>query len=323
VVALPPGITAVAGSLERGVAADPLLDAWVVLGERGWSARVVDGPDARTPAVRLGEALVFTTLMAPAGSSTGKLSRFTCETCHFEGGVDGRTHHTGRGDVHATTKTIRGLFGNRPHFTRALDRTTTAMIDNEFKVAARGSTVDPWFTLQAEEHPWLATIGVLGTWSPEQLRRGVFDFLVTFTPDRNPAAAGRTELDERQRRGAEVFAEHCESCHQARLRSDDPQSRVDRLEWGTHVLGTGAILWATDERVKTGIEPYVHDEGARVPSLRRLWLERPYFTNGSAADLAAVLARVDLGPPFRHDAAGDRPLSAQDRQALHAFLDVL
>ena len=89
------------------------------------------------------------------------------------------------------------------------------------------------------------------------------------------------------------------------------------------MLGTGAILWASDERTKTGIEPYVHDEGARVPSLRRLWVKRPYFTNGSAPDLAAVLARVGLGPPLRHDAPGNTPLSPQDQEALRAFLDLL
>jgi hypothetical protein len=268
-VALPPGITSVAGSLQSGLAADPLLDAWIVLGEH-WSAHAIE--DARPTAVRVGEALVFTTLMAPAGSSTGKLSRFTCETCHFEGNVDGRTHHTGRFDVHATTKTIRGLFGNRPHFTRALDRTTTAMIDNEFNVASKGTPGDPWFTLSAADHPWLATLGVQGSWSPEQLRRALFEFLTTFTPDRNPAVLGRTELDATEQRGAELFAAHCESCHGARLRSDDPSSRVEPAQWAAHVLGNGAILWASDERTKTGVEPYVHDDGARVPSLRRLWV---------------------------------------------------
>src|SRR5262249_3368493 len=70
------------------VGADPLLDAWVVEGS------VVPVPDAagsaspssprasRTIASRLGEALVFTTLMAPWNKSDGRLSRFTCEACH-------------------------------------------------------------------------------------------------------------------------------------------------------------------------------------------------------------------------------------------------
>ena len=65
--------------------------------------------------------------MAPSSSSEGAKSRFSCETCHFEGYVDGRTHHTGRGDVRATTKPLVGLFNNRPHFSRALDPDLTTV----------------------------------------------------------------------------------------------------------------------------------------------------------------------------------------------------
>src|SRR5690606_24233104 len=130
----PPGSTAVAGPL----AADPLLDGWVV--DAGEEPRVVPVPGASLdPEVRLGEALVFTTLMAPWNVAEGMRSRFTCETCHFEGYADGRIHYTGRGDVHAVTKPLLGLFNNRPHFSRALDRTMTIMVDNEFRAANKGN----------------------------------------------------------------------------------------------------------------------------------------------------------------------------------------
>jgi len=103
------------------------LDAWVVASPSGNTlVRVDDASEStRSTESRLGEALLFTTLMAPWNRSDGRLSRFTCETCHFEGYVDGRTHFTGRGDVHATTKPLLGLFNNRPHFSRALDRDIT------------------------------------------------------------------------------------------------------------------------------------------------------------------------------------------------------
>ncbi|MFQ5745289.1 MAG: hypothetical protein ACE5HV_17175, partial [Acidobacteriota bacterium] len=71
--------------------------------------------------VRLGEALFFTTLMSPHNRTEGELSRFTCETCHFEGAIDGRTHFTGRDNVYATTKPLRGLANNVPLFSRAGD----------------------------------------------------------------------------------------------------------------------------------------------------------------------------------------------------------
>ena len=56
----PPGITSLAGSMQAGLAADPLLDAWIVLGDR-WSAIPIE--DTRSPAVRLGEAKQGETLL--------------------------------------------------------------------------------------------------------------------------------------------------------------------------------------------------------------------------------------------------------------------
>jgi mono/diheme cytochrome c family protein len=198
------------------------------------------------------------------------------------------------------------------------------MIDNEFSVASRGTAFDPWFALDPAEHGWLATLGVDEPIAPEAMRRAVFEFLTTFTPDPNPATLGRDRFTKRERRGAEVFAQHCETCHQARLRSDDPESRVVPESWPAYIFGTGAVLWASEQRVKAGVEPYVHAEGARVPSLRRLWVKRPYFTNGTAGDLDAVLVGCDLGPPFSHvPGASAQLLTVADQQALRAFLDLL
>ncbi|MFO0668786.1 MAG: hypothetical protein U0235_04030 [Polyangiaceae bacterium] len=95
--ALPPGVRALEPVAGGFVAADPLLDAWVRVDEKG--TVVVPARDDAPPRsleTRLGEALIFTTAIAPFNKSAGRLSRFTCETCHFEGGVDGRVHHTGR-----------------------------------------------------------------------------------------------------------------------------------------------------------------------------------------------------------------------------------
>ena len=108
---------------------------------------------------RLGEALFFTTLMAPGNSSEGSHSRFSCETCHFEGYVDGRVHYTGRDDVRVATKPLRGLFNNRPHFSRALDADLATVSHHEFRVAGKGSGSDPWFVLRNEDYPWLAAAG--------------------------------------------------------------------------------------------------------------------------------------------------------------------
>lgn len=322
-----PGITDFTGTLEHGLFASPLLDAWIVTrpGERPRVITLPDPTDDRTPSERLGEALVFTGIMAPEATSEGRRSRFTCETCHFEGTTDGRTHWTGRDDVHATTKTLRGLLNNRPHFSRALDRTTAGMAHAEFRVANRGTEQDPWFSLTRADAWWLDALGAPpDPLDPVTLRRALVDFLAALTPETNPAIHGLVSFTPHHAEGARLFAQHCESCHRARLVADDPASAVPFERWPALVLHpSGGIVWGSETRHRTGVVPYVHSEGARVPSLRRLYVKRPLLTNGSAPTLEAVLEAVRLEVPEVHGGGSGIPLEADERHALTAFLELL
>ncbi len=334
---LVPGIAAIAaGDGDTIVAASPLLDAWIGAADGAVVTVPAEDPGEHlpspTPTSRLGEALFFTTAMAPWTSSEGPLSRFTCETCHFEGHVDGRIHHTGRGDVYATTKPLLGLFNNRPHFSRALDPDLTTVAHSEFRVAGANSDHDPWFGAQVSEQPWIRGLGVHDDeLDPASLRRALMVFLMDFTPRPNPTAIDHAKLTPRERAGAEVFAQRCEGCHAARVIADEPASRVAPADWERLVLAReGAIVWGMNAYRKTGIEPYVHEKGARVPSLRRLYKKRPYFTNGSAKTLGDVLARARFGGAngFFHDRApraleGFEALGDPEKDALAAFLDLL
>ena len=320
------------------VIANPLLDAWVHKTARGSSVVPVadDGFPPRSVDSRLGEALFFTTLMAPWDVSDGRLSRFTCETCHFEGYVDGRTHHTGRGDVRATTKPLLGLFNNRPHFSRALDRDMTTMVNNEFRVAGANSGHDPWFSLSQGQVPWgpelFAGKSELG---PEALRLALMTFFIDFSHRPNPSVIGRSQWSAQERAGAEVFRDKCESCHEARLVADDASSRVPFDRWeGLVMAREGAIVWAHSDYEKTGVLPYVSESGARVVSLRRLYKKYPYFTNGSAKDLRAVLDLARFGEghffhegeqaaPSARSGEGATALSGDEKVDLLAFLDLL
>ena len=317
---LPPGTTDLAGEL----AANPLLDAWVDAASPNDRSVIAHDHD-RSDGSRLGEALFFTTLMAPWNSAEGPRSRFTCETCHHEGYVDGRTHHTGRGDVHATTKPLVGLHGNRPYFSRALDPTMARMVHNEFRVANKRNGRDPWFALQPEHVDWLDIEASEEALSPARLRRALMEFLMGFEHGPNGATRGRSRFDASERRGAEIFRDRCEGCHAARLVSEAPDTRVPFDAWEANIFGHGTIIWGRKGYEKTGIQPYVHPEGARVPSLRRLHRKRPYFTNGSAKDLDAVLAGIPLDPAARtHASEPAHPgLPSEDRAALRAFLALL
>lgn len=310
--AFPPGTSALAG----GVAANPLLDAWVT------KDRIVHVPDdaRRGDRERLGEALFFTGLMAPAGRADGARSRFSCETCHFEGYVDGRTHHTGRGEVRATTKPLVGLFNNRPHFTRALDPDLSAVAENEFRVASAETGHDPHFTLASEAVPWLGLEAPLT--DQAELRRALMSFLMSWTHRTNPMTVGRTSFTAEERAGAELFRARCEGCHQARTAADDAASRVPFERWEAMIFAGGPIVWASDTYEKTGVMPYVHDAGARTTSLRRTYKKRPYFTNGSAPDMETVLRGVRLAP-FSHAGGSGERLPDAGIGPLRAFLDLL
>jgi len=317
--------------------ADPLLDAWIVRRARepGPSAvelRSVEAVSAPRASVeeRLGEALFFSTLMSPANSSDGKRSRFTCETCHFEGYVDGRVHSTGRGDVHVSTKPLRGLFNNRPHFSRALDPDLATVSHHEFRVAGQGSGQDPWFTLRTTNFPWLEPLGVTEPeLEPEALRRALMAFLMSFTHTPNPAVTGRQHFDESEHRGAELFRDRCARCHAARLQSDVPASALPFEAWEPAIFTKeGPIVWASADYKKTGVMPYVHEAGARVPSLRRLYAKWPHFTNGSANTVADVVerARYDDARFFHAGGATDPSLHSfgpDEIRDLLRFLDLL
>jgi hypothetical protein len=329
-----PGIAALAaGEGDTIVAADPLLDAWITIANGGVVAVPAEDPGEHapppTPVSRLGEALFFTTAMAPWNSSEGQLSRFTCETCHFEGHVDGRVHATGRGDIVATTKPLLGLFNNRPHFSRALDPDLTSVANNEFRVAGANSGHDPWFSAAVAEQPWIRDLGVpTGELDAASLRFALMTFLMNFTHRPNPMAIDHAAFSAAERAGAEVFERRCEGCHAARISADVPASRVAPADRERLVLAReGAIVWGSSDYQKTGVEPYVSPHGARVPSLRRLYKKRPYFTNGSAKTLREVLerARWQGATGFFHDRApqGLEALSYQERESLLAFLALL
>jgi hypothetical protein len=267
--------------------------------------------------------------MAPYNVSDDAHSRFSCETCHHEGYVDGRRHHTGRQDVHATTKPLLGLFNKRPYFSRGLDPDLARVSHAEFRVAGAGSGKDPWRTLDLAERPWLARLAGATKLDPLAQRRALMMFLMAFNHRDNPLTRGRERFSEDERRGAELFADRCVSCHAARLVADDPASEVPIDRWEAMIFERGAMVWGSDGYHRTGVEPYVHERGAIATSLRRLYKKRPYFTNGSAASLDEVLARArDNGDAFTHDGPKDAAragasLSDEERRGLLAFLRLL
>lgn len=331
-----PGCSALVARGARLVCADPLFDAWVELAPAGAVVHPARPSALNDPTAeeRFGEALFFTTLMAPDARSDGPLSRFSCETCHFEGATDGRVHDSGRHEIHVTTRPLFGLFNDAPHFSRAHNRDLTSVCHDEFAVVNRGNPVNPWFTLETARFPWLDELGVgSARLEPLELRRALLRFLARFSPEENPFVATHAlpaRFTPSERDGAALFRERCERCHAARLVANEPATAVPFERWESLIFSPPTpLVWARGDYEKTGILPYVDPEGTRVPSLRRLYLKRPYFTNGSARTLGDVLERARFsehaffhGAPATPDPAL-RAFAPDERAALLDFLRLL
>ncbi|MEN8143558.1 MAG: hypothetical protein ABFS14_01285 [Gemmatimonadota bacterium] len=315
--------------LDRVLVLDPDIEAD---SDAGWSTAARFGVGERSAESHLGEALFFTTLMAPDNISDGFLSRFTCETCHFEGGIDGRTHYTGRGHVFATTKTLRGLGNNVPVFSRGGDATLTSMVLSEFEVANQGQ---PVFTLERSTFPWLEDLAALPeSVSPLLQREALLTFLAEFSHEPNPLRKAGLPLGELERKGLLVFRDRCSICHKPLTSTREDGEFVPYDEWESWLSAPHKdLVWGAPLFAKTGVEPYVSPSGARIPSLRRVWRKQPYFTDGSSATTEDLLRRFKYsGPQSWHhrvaasdSTAADDPvqltsLSEREIQALDALL---
>jgi hypothetical protein len=309
----------------------PLLDRVVKrdLGKRGATTAhcFLNFPMRYTP-TRFGEILFFTDLMTPNNSSRGELSRFTCEACHFEGRFDGRVHFTGRDHIHTATKPVRGLADNVPIFSRAGDRSLSSMVMTEFLVANQHR--QGVFDIRKDDYPWMSTVeGWPEKLPPLALRQGLLSFFVDFDHDPNPWRIRHPTLSRRARRGLLVFRNRCADCHQP-LRSTRTGNGVDFAHWARWLTHENLdLIWGAPFLARTGVKPYVDPAGARVPSLRRVWMKYPLFTNGSAQTIRDVLDgfRYMNSTVWHHfDADGSPPesavrsLTAEEKADLEALL---
>ena len=323
------GGTDIVATGARSVAVvSPIADAVAFIDLDSGARRLVPIVDAAHPRAddlaRLGELLVFSTALAPEQSSDGPLSRFTCEACHFAGGVDGRVHGTGRFDggdeVLATTRPLTGLFQNPPLFSRGLDESVAVMVHAEVGVANANSPRSPWTPLVVDlEAPFIRDVvaDIADVVDPLHQRRAMLRFFATFGAPREPT---RHDMHPGLARGRTLFTQHCQRCHQPRVFTNDVDSVVDPL------LHPGAVTWAGAFHVDVGVRPLVHPDGARPASLRDVRHKRPLLTNGSAKDLSALVRQLRIADEqIQHDGdpARGTAFDDDDVEALVVFLNTL
>src|SRR6185436_16678266 len=126
-----------------------------------------------------------------------------------------------------------------------------------------------------------------------------------------------------ERRGLAIFRDGCAGCHQLvgdTARGDAVAARV--LE---RRLLAGEVALASARLYDVGT-PVLGKTGNNPPSLRGVWEAAPYFSDGSARTLEAVLARTDPDAKRVHAPNNaERPpgFSGADQAALLAFLRAL
>lgn len=319
---------------DAAVLASPVADAVAVVELSSGRRRVIPVLDPSRPRAsslsRLGEALVFSTALAPEQTSEGPASRFTCEACHDDGGVDGRRHSSGRfgpdGEVVVTTKPLRGLFQNAPLFSRAFDPSVSAMVHADVGVANAGTPRDPWTPLvPALDAPFLRDIvgdAFDDVIDPVTQRRALLHFFADLAPLPVPSRRMTPTSQDWER-----FGVRCAGCHAPRVFADDATSVVTDREQAARLARLRGLVWASDRRVDVGVRPLVREGGARVSSLRGIADKRPLLTNGSRATLRQLVSRlrVDDGGHVWHDGPADRgaPLPEDEADAIVRVLQAL
>jgi hypothetical protein len=332
--ASPVAVVALPGEA-RWVTADRLSDTLTFVGAPSTAtpprvlATLDVGVGGRTSRAERGELLFFSRALTPRNVATGPLSLYTCAACHDDGHVDGRRHPSKRNRFYSMTKTCRGLGTTPPYLSLGDPETIEAFADNIVATHAQGADRAPD---DYDRYPVTLRVRAAGSppsWaevvlSPDEVRAALAAYMVRIPPEPSPfVAPGRHALAVDERHGLDVFRARCARCHE--LVSDTatgtlvPARALERRLLAGQVALTSARLYDVGTPVlgKTGNNP---------PSLRGVWDAAPYFSDGSARTLEAVLSRTDPAAEAVHAAANAARRSAfspAERAALLAFLRAL
>ncbi len=224
----------------------------------------------------------------------------SCASCHVEGGHDGRVwDFTSRGEGMRSTIDLRGHGGmdqGAVHWSANFDEIQDFENDIRLNFQGTGFMSDADFT---------ATQSTLGT--AKAGRSTDLDQLAAYvrsltTIDPSPDRAADGSLTTSAVAGAQLFKRlDCASCHSGPHFMNSTVNPVSLFNVGTITTASGQRLGAT----LTGLD---------TPTLKGLWQTAPFLHDGSAADLAAVVA----GGGSQHGRMNG--LSATEQGQLVAYL---
>jgi cytochrome c553 len=326
----PAAVAALPGG--RWVTADRLSDTLTVVegGRAAEAPRVVAtldlGARARATAAELGELMFYSRALTPKNVADGPLSLYTCAACHDDGHVDGRRHPAKRNRFLSMTKSCRGLGTTAPYLSLGEPTTIEAFADNIVATHAQGADRAPD---DYDRYPVTLRLRDGAGWkervlSPDEVRGALAAYMAAIPVEPSPfVAPGQRALTAQQRRGLSLFRDGCAGCHQLVgdiVRGDSvPREALERR------LLDGRVALSSQRLYDVGT-PVLGKTGNNPPSLRGVWEAAPYFSDGSARSLEAVLARTDPDADKVHAPANaERPpvFDEEARAALLAFLRAL
>ncbi len=312
--------------------ADRLSDTVSLLslsaGAAGATTRhVVVGEPRRTRDAELGELLFFSRALLPHNVATGDRSIYSCSACHDDGHIDGRLHPARGNRFYSMTKTCRGIATTAPYLFLGEIDDLAGFAKNLVGTHAQGVDLAPRTFDQYDTTlpAWRNGRFVARTLTPPQIRQAMVGYLRSIPPEPSPfVPLSAVALPEPARRGLALFQTGCARCHA--LVSDSahgdeiPPSELERrLLRGQVALTSRGLYAAGPKSLGRG--------GNNPPSLRGVWDNAPYFSDGSAASLPEVLRRSTLSPDTpAHDVRNSWPspaLSPTEQADLLAFLRCL
>jgi DNA-binding beta-propeller fold protein YncE/mono/diheme cytochrome c family protein len=318
----------------RLVTADRLSDTLTFVSRNGDTVLAVlsVGRAQRSGRAERGELLFHSRALVPHNAADGPLSLYTCAACHTDGHLDGRRHPAKRDRFFSMTRTCRGLAGTEPFLTLGEPDTFAAFADNIVGTHAQGALESPD---SYDRYPVPLRLRTGDAWtervlSPEEVRAALAAYMARIPVEPSPfVEPGRRRLTAAEGRGLGLFRDGCSGCHQMVPATGGSSADANGRRMSPSTLEASLLagrLALTSASLYDVGTPVLGKGGNNPPSLRGVWSAAPYFSDGSAPTLEAVLRRTDPDADKVHapeNGAKAPAFSAADTADLLAFLRAL
>jgi cytochrome c peroxidase len=159
------------------------------------------------------------------------------------------------------------------------------------------------------------------TLQPREVRQALARYMERIPPEPSPfVTSGARALAPAARRGLALFRDRCARCHQM-IGNSDLGNHVPEATAEARLLA-GQVALTSPGRYDVGTR-VLGEGGNNPPSLRGVWDNAPYFSDGSARSLEELLRRTNPNAETVHspaNAARPPAFSAEEQAALLAFL---